>query len=112
MNANTKAKAIAVVPCVLLIGYGCLIATYLKYFDWALNYRVPDLQPAPEDILGLGFWVPWIIIACLFSVSIVIARVVGKKNIAFVSTLVLLFSILSAIDFTIYRMLEKQVLGG
>jgi hypothetical protein len=99
-------------PFVVLVVYATVIAGYRRYLDSSLSFIRPKIPAAHEDILGFGFWVPWLVLmiwlalACYFSYR----STVRHQSIYWLSILSI-FSFFSFLDFYLYGVLEEQVLA-
>jgi hypothetical protein len=104
---------LALLPGCVLGFYAWLIwKAYSKNLNWDLSYRAPESGLAPEDVLGLGFVLPWIFIALLFLFALFIALSRIKRRLHFSVLLIALFALLSGLDLYLYEKLERYVLGG
>ena len=99
-------------PWVVIVSYAAVIfSSYGQLLDSSLKYQSSVARMAPEDVLGFGFWVSWVISLILFSTSILLAHFsLGKKSISTWLTTGLFLG-LSVADYFLYGLLEKQVLG-
>jgi hypothetical protein len=106
------ASALSFAPWLVLVGYAWLMfESYSDKLDLHLKYREPSVPAAPEDVLGFGFWLPWMIIATFFAFALAIAVVARKRKMYFAMFVGSIFLLLSAADLFLYRTLERQV-GG
>jgi hypothetical protein len=112
-GSHGAASVLSVLPCLVLIGYAVLIGwSYSPYLDVHLRYRVPSIPVAPEDVLGVGFGLPWAMVTLVFVFSFASALAVCPKRLAFALVLLTFFCLLSITDFYLYRVLESQVIGS
>jgi hypothetical protein len=112
-NGRGADWAFALLPgCVLGIYAWLIWKAYSKNLNWDLSYRTPESGLAPEDVLGLGFLLPWIFIALLFLFALFIALTGIRRRFRFAALPIVLFAMLSGIDFFLYEKLERYVLGG
>jgi hypothetical protein len=110
---HSAASVLSVLPYLILIGYALLIGwSYSPYLDVHLRYRAPNIPVAPEDVLGLGFGLPWATVTLVFVFSFASALAVRPKRFAFALVLLTFFCLLSITDFYLYRVLESQVIGS
>jgi hypothetical protein len=99
-------------PFAVVIAYAVLMSDYRRYLDSHLEYIAPPIPAAPEDILGFGFWVPWLIVALWFVVACTLSYQLGSQHkLAYWLPLLCIFGILSIADFWLYSVLERQVLA-
>jgi len=85
---------------VVLLLYTSLIAGYRRYLDVNLKYIRPAIPAAPEDILGYGFWVPWLIVAVWFAVACVLSYRLGlQRKLGYWLPLWCAFGLLILVDF-------------
>jgi len=105
-------RLVICLPWVVVVSYAAVI--FLSYGEWldsSLRYKPSAIQMAPEDVLGFGFWVSWVIPLVLFSTSILLVHFsLGKKTV-WIWLTTSLFLGLSVADYFLYELLEKQVLG-
>ena len=81
--------------------------------DGSLKYIRPQIPAAPEDILGFGFWVPWLIVAVWFAIACVLSYRLGlQRKVGYWLPLLCAFGLLSVVDSYLYGVLERQVLAG
>lgn len=101
-------------PFVVLFAYaGLIVDYYRRYLDGDLKHIRPQIPAAPEDILGFGFWVVWAIAAIWFAAACILSyRLARQRRVAYWLPLLCAFSLLSATDFWLYGVLERQVLEG
>ena len=66
----------------------------------------------PEDILGLGFWLPWGVFALWFGIATLLYHFLAtRRGRAFPAVLLGAFGALSITDFCLYDILARQVLS-
>ena len=100
-------------PLVVLVAYVVLIGSYHRYLDSSLTYIRPPIPAAPEDILGFGFWVPWLIVAVWFAIACLLSfRFASQRRVSYWVPIFCAFSLLSVTDFYLFGVLERQVLAG
>jgi len=100
-------------PFVVLVAYGFLVIDYQRYLDGSLKYIRPNMPAAPEDILGHGFWVPWLILVAWFALACFLSYRFGmQRKTGYWVVVVCGFVLLSVADFYLYGVLERQVLAG
>lgn len=111
--AKIVAAALRWHPFAVLVAYGFLVAGYRRYLDGSFKYIQPKMPAAPEDILGLGFWVPWLILATWFALACFLSYRFGMQRKPGYWTVVICgFGLLSVTDFCLYGVVERQVLVG
>lgn len=97
----------------MLVAYSVLVVDYRRYLDSGLKYVPPKLPAAPEDVLGFGFWVPWLIFATWFSLACFLSYRFGmQRKTGYWVAVFCGFGLLSVADFYLYGLLERQVLAG
>ena len=107
--AALKLHPFAVMGAYVFLGYD----QYHRYLDSGLKYIRPKLPAAPEDILNVGFWVPWIVVAVWFALACFLSYRVGmQRKAGYWAVLIFAFGLLSVADFYLYGVLERQVLAG
>jgi len=85
-------------------------AFYGRYLDRHFVFVPNKVRFAPEDILGFGFWIPWIIMSVLFALAFAVSlRIRGPR--ACLPLASVAFLAVSAVDFALYGILAGQVLG-
>jgi hypothetical protein len=100
-------------PLVVLALYAGLITGYRRYLDGSLKYIKPSLPAAPEDVLGFGFWIPWLIFAGWFAIACVLSyRYALQRRVGYWAPILCAFVVLTLLDFYLYGVLEHQVIGG
>lgn len=100
-------------PYIVLVAYIFIIAEYRHYLDNNLKYIRPKLPAAPEDILGFGFWMPWLVITGWLALASFLNYQFGlQRKVGYWVVLVCVFCVLSIVDFYLYGVLERQVLGS
>jgi len=110
---RTASAALKWHPFLVLVAYACLIAGYHRYLDSGLNYVRPQMPAAPEDILGFGFWIPWLIVAVWLAMACLLSYRLGlQRRVWYWLPLLCGFGFLSIIDFCLFVVLERQVLAG
>lgn len=110
MNGIIRA-AIKWHPVMVLVAYAVFVGGYHRYLDADLNFIRPNIPAAPEDILGLGFWVTWLIIVWFGIASAMSYRLGHQHRMAWLPLLGM-FLLLSVLDFSLYHVLERQVIRG
>lgn len=99
-------------PFIVLVAYGIFVVGYTRYLDGHLKYKRPLIPAAPEDVLGFGFWVPWLIVATWFSTACILSYHFGsQRRSSYWALLLCAFGLLSVLDFYLYGVLERQVLS-
>lgn len=111
-KASSVRWILLAIPSAVLLGYAWLIAdTYSPYLDWQLQFRPPAFGVAPEDVLGLGFFVPWLVVSLLFLFAIVSAMSAVQRRAPIAVVLITLYGALSVLDWFLYKTLERQLLA-
>ena len=100
-------------PVLVLAAYGWVTwQTYAEFFNWRLEFQRPAMPLAPEDVLGLGFMVPWTVFAVLFLLTLLPSLLAVRKRWWFAGIMVALFGGLSALDLHLYLSLIDHLLQG
>ncbi len=99
-------------PFLALAAYAVLLVDYYcQYLDEGLKYISPELPSAPEDILGLGFWPPWLVATVPFALACALSYRLGRQEgPGYWALLLCVFGVLSVADYGLYVVLERQVL--
>ena len=100
-----------VTPYLVLSWFFAMAYDYSTYLDADLHYRTPGVAAAPEDILGFGIWVMWILGVVPLGVSATLTYRYATRNRAYHCVLSVSFLLLSAAAYVLYRILERQVIG-
>lgn len=113
MNNSASLRALLqTLPAVILGLYAWFIANaYAPHLDWHLQFHKPSLGFSPEDVLGIGFLLPWVFFLLFFVFVLAASLVVTQRRMRFFFLYTACFGVLSAIDFFLYRVLEQQVLA-
>ena len=100
-------------PVAILVIYAYLISEYRYFLSANLKYVPPPIPVAPEDVLGLGVWVSWSLVVVVFFVACVLSYAIGlERKRAYWAPLYCAFGILSVVHFSLYHVIERQVLSG
>jgi hypothetical protein len=112
INYRAKFVACSVINAVLLCLYGFFVYdTYSRYFIFPLKFVEPVVASAPEDILGLGFYLYWLIFSLIEVYLIYLGAKLSRTSIdrLIVGTLSMVFIVISVIDYTVYNALYDAV---
>lgn len=95
---------------VVTVLYGWMIFDYYStYLDSHLRYVSPKIPGAPEDVLGFGFWLAWLMVLFLWLVFEVPAYFLASNRRRQVAIAGILFAIVSMVDFYLAGVLTPQV---
>ncbi len=106
-----------------IVGYSCILVAlllivwyviqgyvfYSEYLSSDLTYIPPALEVAPEDILGLGFFIYWVLYA-LTLIILLSVSIFSLQNRKIVIYIFLIFTIASLCDYYLYGILEENIL--
>ena len=107
-----RARVAIALTFLVLIGYGAETAVYYgRYLNSSLLFVSPARPFAIEDVLGFGFWLTWLFFVVMFSAAAIYWWRIRATKLSQLLWVVGLFLVMSAIDFTLYRSLEQQVLS-
>lgn len=113
MNDSASLRALLqTLPAVVLGLYAWFIAkAYVPHLDWHLKFHKPALGFSPEDVLGIGFLLPWLFFLLFFVFALAAGLVVTQRKMRFFVLFTGCFGALSVTDLFLYRVLERQVLA-
>lgn len=97
-------------PWVVIFFYSVLnLGYYGRHLDRGLVYAPGAVLASREDVLGFGFLMPWLLFFTVWLMAEVLAcQLIHKHSFIFS---VIAFSLVSALDFWLFYLLEKQVPG-
>lgn len=99
-------------PYAVVLTYTGLISEYRHHLDVSLNFIKPAVPVAPEDILGYGFLVTWLVMLTWLLIAGSLSYWVGlQRKIQYWMPIFFSFGLLSIVDLLLYRILERQVLN-
>lgn len=109
---DKRARAAIVFTVAVLVAY---LAESLLYYSRYLNSSlkfVPPARPfAVEDVLGLGFGIPWLFFAIAFALGAICWRMTKATKSSILFLLIGVFVLITAVDFGLYSVLKGQVLS-
>jgi hypothetical protein len=112
MLTTTRRKLVPLLPWTALTWYGVdMLFSYSTTLDKTLTYRKPAVAVAPEDVLGLGFWPAWAIVAVLVLALSTLAYALGARKIWMMAAVAAVFAALSLVDYYLFCVLASQVLA-
>lgn len=106
-------RLLLLVPTVVMVCYAWFIVhAYSQWLDWGLKFHKPEYGFSPDDVLGIGFFLPWLLFLIVFLFAMSIGLVVARHRLRFGLSFLAVFGLFSAIDFCLYGILEQQVIAA
>lgn len=101
------------VPTLVLACYAWFIAhSYSQHLDWKLKFQKPESGFSPDDVLGIGFFLPWLFFLIVFLFAMLVGLVVASHRARYGLSFLAAFGLLSATDIYLYNILEQQVIAA
>ena len=111
-NLDRRARLVVTLALLVVVAYGVeCVLYYGAYLNMNLRFVAPARPFAIADVLGFGFWVTWLVFFALFTLAAGCWWRFKATPPRYLVMVVIVFFTLTALDFALYRVLEKQVLA-